>query len=141
MTNDNRGIHDRIARTSDDSLHDEPGYDEGDVPTMSDAHALELQRARKIIYFLTNAAAIVILLRFLLLSLGANTENNFFSILVLRVSDPLVIPFKGLFGPPLQLGAAGNMQIDFSYIVAIGMYYLLAMGVVKLISLYYTRYS
>lgn len=144
MTNDNRNIHQRVAQTPDDSLLDESGYEDSDnQPTTADLRAAELKRARRIIYFLTNAAAVVILLRFLLLALGASREN-IFAELVLGVSSLLVFPFEGLFGEPVLLGvtASGtNRVLDFSYIVAIGMYYLLAMGVTRLISLYYTRYS
>ena len=142
MTHDNRNIHQRVAQTPDESLLDESGYDDSDAqPTITDVRVAELRRARRIIYFLTNAAAVVILLRFLLMALGANLENPFAQ-LVLGVSLPLVYPFQNLFGAPMKLGGPdGNMLIDFSYIVAIGMYYLLAMGVIKLISLYYTRYT
>lgn len=138
MSNDKRGIHERVARTPEALSQMEELED--DESQSGYARILELQRARKIIYFLTNAAAMVIFLRFLLLAVGAS-HDNFFATLILALSYPLTLPFEGLFGEPLKLGPSNQYVFDFSYLFAIGMYYLLALGVVKLVTLYYTRYS
>jgi hypothetical protein len=93
-----------------------------------------LARFRLGIYYVAHLFAIVIGFRFILLALGANLANQFANF-IYSVSYPLVAPFLTLFGQ----GAPqyGNVVIEVSDLFAIGVYYLLAWGLVRAMYLFF----
>ncbi len=85
--------------------------------------------SKTIIYFLLGALEVILLLRFIFRLLGANAYNNFISFLY-GLSHPFVVPFNGIFNDQ-TLGKGG--VFEFSTLVAMVIYALLAWGLVALI--------
>ncbi len=81
------------------------------------------------IYYLGAALEILLVLRFLLHLLAANTENLFASF-ILELSEPFVIPFANLFNNP-QIG--GSAVFEITTLVGMAIYALLTWLVVRLI--------
>ncbi len=87
--------------------------------------------ATTIVYFLLGVLEVVLGLRWLFRLLGANTGNSFTDTLY-SVSHPFVAPFNGIFNDQ-ALGRQG--VFEFSTLVAMLVYALIAWGVVALINL------
>lgn len=100
------------------------------VPSERERRLAALRRTKQVIYFIASAFAVLILLRFVLLALAANPSNTFAN-LVYSLSGILVAPFNTLFGEP----QFGNSVFEISSLVAIAVYYLLAWGIAKIITL------
>ncbi len=103
------------------------------VPTEAERHWADLIRLRQVVYFIASAVAILILIRFVLLALAANMASGFGN-LIATVTNPLVLPFRGLFSTPAS--DAGSV-FEISSLVAIGVYFLLAWAIVKIAQLVY----
>lgn len=86
--------------------------------------------AQRAIWFIVGVVNIVIAVRFVLLLLGANQAAGFTDF-VYSVSAPFVAPFVGIFGEP----AYGKSVFEVSSILAIVIYFLVAWGVVKLLTI------
>ena len=82
-------------------------------------------------YFLLGVVEVILGLRWLFRLLGANTDNNFISFLY-GLSHPFVAPFNGIFNDQ-ALGRQG--VFEFSTLIAMLVYALLAWGVVSVINL------
>ena len=100
------------------------------VPSSRERRLAALRRTQRIIYFIASAIAVLILLRFVLLALGANPENTFAN-LIYGLSGIFVAPFNTLFGDP----TFGRSVFEISSLVAIAVYYLLAWGIAKIVTL------
>ncbi len=98
------------------------------VPTEAERDWGNLIRLRQVVYFIASAIAIIILIRFVLLALAANLASGFGS-LIATVSDPLVLPFQGLFSAP---ASTNGSVFEISSLVAIAVYFLVAWGIVKI---------
>lgn len=81
------------------------------------------------VWFVFGFIEILIAIRFVLKMLGANSEAGFAQ-LVYGVSDVLIAPFSTLFGTQQVEGAV----FEWSALVAIAIYALIAWGIVALIS-------
>ena len=88
--------------------------------------------ATAIIYFLLGLLEVVLGLRWLFRLLGANTDNSFIAFLY-GVSHPFVAPFNGIFNDQ-TLGHQG--VFEFSTLIAMLVYALIAWGIVALINLF-----
>lgn len=86
--------------------------------------------AQRVVWFVVGAINVVISLRFLFLLLGANREAGFTDF-IYSLSAPFVAPFVGIFGEPTY----GQSVFEFSSILAIAIYSLIAWGIVKLFSI------
>lgn len=93
-----------------------------------------LSRVIHIIYFLTGALALLLLLRVLLLLFGANPSNEFAQF-IYNLSQPFVAPFDNLFGTP----ELGKQVLDINSLVAIVAYAILAWLLGRLIWLIGSR--
>lgn len=102
------------------------------VPSERERRLASLRRVRQAIYFVASAIAALILIRFVLLALGANPDNSFAN-LIYGLSGIFVAPFNTLFGEP----SFGNSVFEISSLVAIGVYYLLAWGISRVVTLSY----
>ena len=100
------------------------------VPSAAEERLASIRRIRQIVYFVASAIALVILMRFALLLLGANPDNAFANF-VYGVSGVFVAPFNTLFGEP----AFGNSVLEISSLVAIAVYYLIAWGFMRIVTL------
>lgn len=91
-----------------------------------------LFRANQIVWYVFNLIAILLALRILLRALGANPFAGFSS-LIYSITAPLLIPFNGLF----PASAAGGNVVEWSSVLAILVYLLLALGINYLLDLMY----
>ena len=87
-----------------------------------------ITRVINIIYYLTGALVILLLLRIILSLLGANPENQFARV-IYNLSTPFVAPFANLFSNP----NIGTSQFDVNALVALLVYALLAWLVARLV--------
>jgi uncharacterized protein YggT (Ycf19 family) len=84
----------------------------------------------RIIYYLLDVLEVALGLRFLLLLLGANPSAAFANF-VYTLTAPLVAPFQGIFTRSVVNGAV----FDWSTLIAMVVFALLAYGLVRLILL------
>lgn len=84
-----------------------------------------------IVWFVCSVISVIILFRFSLQLLGANPSAGFAD-LVYSVSYPFVGPFLALFGAE---SVYGNSILEFSSLVAICFYLILAAGLCKFVGL------
>lgn len=86
--------------------------------------------AQRVIWFIVGVINVLLITRFILLLLGANRDAGFVDF-IYWVTSPLVAPFVGIFGEPTY----GRFMFDWSSLIAIAVYTLLAWGIVKLMTL------
>src|SRR5947207_737253 len=83
-------------------------------------------RAYQIIWYLFGFIEVLLLFRFFLKFLGANAGSAFVS-LIYGLSNPLAIPFFGIFAPV----STGPIIIEWSTIIAMIVYWVVAWGLVE----------
>jgi hypothetical protein len=103
------------------------------VPSEAERHLATLIRLRQVVYFIASAIAILIMIRFALLALAANMSSGFGN-LIATITNPLVLPFSGLFSTP---ASDGGSVFEISSLVAVAVYFLLAWAIVKIANLVY----
>ncbi|HEY8886044.1 MAG TPA: hypothetical protein VIM31_00905 [Candidatus Microsaccharimonas sp.] len=86
--------------------------------------------AQRFIWFIAGVIDALIAIRFVLLLLGANQSAGFVDF-IYGITGILVAPFVGIFGEPTY----GRFMFEWSSILAIIVYSLIAWGIVKLITL------
>jgi len=86
--------------------------------------------AQRVIWFIAGVINTLIAIRFVLLLLGANQSAGFVDF-IYGVTAVFVAPFVGIFGQPTY----GQFTFDWSSILAIAVYSLIAWGIAKLITL------
>jgi hypothetical protein len=86
--------------------------------------------AQRIVWFIVGIINVLIAIRFALLLLGANQSAGFVDF-IYGITSVLVAPFVGIFGQP----SYGEFVFDWSSLLAIAVYSLIAWGIVKLITL------
>ena len=86
--------------------------------------------AQRIIWFVVGLINILLATRFVLLLLGANLDAGFVEF-IYTITNPLVAPFVGIFGTPTY----GQFMFDWSSLLAIIVYSLIAWGIVKAMTL------
>ncbi len=98
---------------------------------------LELARRGTTVYWLTNSIyllvgllEILLVLRFILRLLGANTGNTF-AAFILNLSQPFIAPFSTLFVSPVTQG--GGSIFDVNVLIAMVVYALLGWIVVSIV--------
>lgn len=85
---------------------------------------------QRIVWFIVGVINALIAIRFVLLLLGANRSAGFVDF-IYGVTSVLVAPFTGIFGEPTY----GKFMFDISSLLAIIIYSLIALGIVKLVTL------
>jgi hypothetical protein len=100
------------------------------VPSAADQRAAGVERAKQVIYFIFGVVEVLLAIRFVLLLLGANPESPFVG-LIYGLSGLFVLPFQGIFGEP----AFDSSVIEWSSLVGIIVYLLVAYGLARLIEL------
>ena len=91
-----------------------------------------LARIGRVIYFIFGVIEALIAIRVVLRLLGANPRSGFASF-IYNITGPFVAPFRGLFNEP---ALSTNQVLEFSSIVAIIVYALLAYAIVRLLHLF-----
>ncbi len=90
-----------------------------------------VERAVQAIYFATGTVSMLLLLRFVLLALGANRDNAFTQF-VLGLTYPFAGPFLTLFGGNPSVG---DSVLQFPLLVAIVVYSLLGLFLARILRL------
>ncbi len=102
------------------------------MPSAAAQRAAGVERAKQVIYFIFGIVEVLLAIRFVLLLLGANEASSFVR-LIYGLSQPFVLPFQGIFGAP----SFDSSVIEWSSLVGIVVYLLLAYGLARLIELIY----
>lgn len=92
-----------------------------------------LAKVNQVIWYLTHLVALLLVMRFTLLLLGASQQG--IVSLIYNLSAVFVAPFRGIF----PSGEAGVSYFDTATIVAIIFYYILAFIITSFIRLLSTR--
>lgn len=103
--------------------------------TSPSQQAFQINKKYRIIYYILGIIETLLALRFFLLLLGANL-NAGFSQFIKILTDPLMIPFSGLF--PIRQGETSIFS--FSIIVAMVIYALLFYGIAKLVAIFSSKH-
>lgn len=85
--------------------------------------------AARLVYWIAGVLVGLLAFRFILSLLGAN-RGNAFADLIYSLTYPFVAPFFGLFGYRVQYGVA---RFEFETLIAMLVYWLLAVAIVKLL--------
>lgn len=87
-----------------------------------------LYAGTQIIWYLFSVIEAILLFRFLLKIIGANPQAGFTDF-IYSISQPLVKPFLGVLGSSLLAGGL----VEWSSLLALLVYWLVAWGVVRII--------
>lgn len=101
------------------------------MPTPAEQQFAALDRAKRIVWFVISLVIALIVLRFVLLAMGANAENGF-ATFVYGLSNIFVAPFIGLFGAEPVVGAS---YFEYASLIAIAIYLLLGWIIGKVLEL------
>jgi hypothetical protein len=94
------------------------------------AGLLAVRKVQQVVWYFFSLLETLLALRFTLLALGANPANPFFDAL-LTATSPLVQPFANL----LQTQRVEGSTLEYSTIVAMVIYLLLAIAIARLLEL------
>ena len=107
------------------------------VTTAQEVHEPAQQRAHKqsvvarLVWFIAGVINVLLAFRFLFVLLGANSANSFANF-IYSASHPFAAPFFGLFGYATHYGVS---RVEFSTLVAIIVYSLVAYGISRLVTI------
>ena len=87
-------------------------------------------RIYQIIWYILGVIETLLIFRFILKALGAN-QNSGFTNLIYALSNPLAIPFRGIFPTPVIEGSV----FEWSTLIAGVVYLVLAYGLIYLFQL------
>lgn len=87
--------------------------------------------ATRIVSFIFGTIIVLIVLRFLMVLLGASEGNAIIDALY-SITQPLVMPFFGIFNYDVSYGQS---QVEFASLVAMLAYWLVGIGILKLITI------
>ncbi len=84
-------------------------------------------RTYQILWFVLGIVEVALGFRILLKLLGANSQSEFTSF-IYSISDPLALPFAGIFG----VTNISDMLFEWSSLIAMAVYVILAYGIISL---------
>jgi len=87
-----------------------------------------MYRTTRYVWYIFSVIEVILLLRFGLKLLAANTGAGFTQI-IYTISGVLIAPFQYVFSAP----SAGGSVVEFSTLLALFVYWVIAWGIVKLI--------
>lgn len=119
-----RVIHEEVVQTGEGISFKRVAEETTVVPSETTLRKAQYTRTRRAVYFTVHVITIFILIRFVLLALGANPESAFAGF-IYAITYPFVAPFLGLFGLARE-PQYGISILEMSDIVAIAIYYLFA---------------
>lgn len=102
------------------------------VPSEATRRVAEAARIQRVVTFVVTTICVLLAIRFLLLLFGANQATPIVSALY-ALTLPFVLPFQGIFGEP----SVGASVVETASMVAVPSYALLAMGINRLIRIWY----
>lgn len=89
------------------------------------------ETAARVVWFIAGVLLVLLAFRFVFIMLGANQGNGFVDF-IYSASHPFASPFFGIFGYTQTLGSA---KVEWSTLVAMFVYTLVAYGIVRLITI------
>jgi hypothetical protein len=95
-----------------------------------DPQEFKLFKSAQVLWYLSHFIAIILILRFVFLLLGANLTG--IVRMIYDFSSIFVIPFRGIFPSP----TSGEFYFDTAALLGIAMYYLLVLIIVKALELF-----
>jgi uncharacterized protein YggT (Ycf19 family) len=105
---------------------------QGEHPQKAFQKKKAIFRAYQVIWYILGVIEILLGFRMTLMALGASPQSGFTS-LVYTLSDPLALPFRGIFGITVVPGE--RSIFEWSTLVAAAVYALIAFGLVELFQL------
>lgn len=102
------------------------------VASQAQSQATSYQTVEYLIYFLFGALEILLAFRLVLKLMGANTFSTFVG-LIYGITGVFIVPFQGIFHRATTSGLETTAVLEPSTIVAIIVYAVLAVGIVKLV--------
>jgi glucan phosphoethanolaminetransferase (alkaline phosphatase superfamily) len=111
--------------------------EEGDtvVDRVNQEKATGSQTVEYLIYFLFGLLEIILAFRLVLKLLGASLSSNFVE-LIYNISKVFIWPFEGIFSRATAQGAETTAVFEPATLVAIIVYSLIALGIVKLVRIF-----
>lgn len=89
------------------------------------------ETAARVVWFIAGVLLVLLAFRFVFIMLGANPGNAFVNF-IYSLSHPFASPFFGIFGYTQTLGSA---KVEWSTLVAMFVYALVAYGIARLITI------
>lgn len=89
----------------------------------------------RIVWFIAGVILVLLAFRFVFILLGANPNSGFVDF-IYSVSHPFAAPFFGIFGYQQSLGVG---KFEFSTLVAMAVYALIAWGLARLLTIRHPR--
>lgn len=108
----------------------EPGPVPDEPPQTAYQKKKTIFRTYQIVWYILGFIETVLIFRFLLLMFGAN-PNSGFADLIYTLSHPFALPFLNLFTST----RGGGIVVEWSTLIAMAVYPLIATGIVKLFQL------
>jgi YGGT family len=102
------------------------------VPSDATRRGTNVTRIKQVVYFIFGAINVLLLIRFILLLLGANDTSPFVN-LIYGMSRAFVMPFSGIFPEP----TLGGSVFEWATLVGIVVYSLLGYGIARIVELVY----
>lgn len=102
------------------------------VPSDATRRGIGVTRIKQVLYFIFGAINVLLVIRFVLLLLGANQGSPFVD-LIYGLSNVFVLPFNGIFGDPVF----GASVFEWASIVGMIVYSLIAYGLARVVELIY----
>lgn len=87
-------------------------------------------RTYQVIWYILGIIEVVLAFRILLKLLGANTQSGFTSF-IYSISNPFALPFAGILG----VTGVSDMILEWSTLIAMAVYAIVAYGIVALLQL------
>lgn len=87
--------------------------------------------AARIVWFVAGVIITILAFRFLFILLGANQANGFVNF-IYSISHPFAAPFFGIFNYQQTLG---NARFEWSTLIAMAIYALIAWGIARLLTI------
>lgn len=100
-------------------------------PTQTDSPAHPSYIAARIVWFVAGVVISLLGLRFLLALLGANESSTFVAV-IYTLSYPFAAPFFGMFSYDIS---SGSSRFEFTTLIAMAVYALVAFGIARLITI------
>lgn len=102
------------------------------VVVHEDEHTFWAVVARRVVLFLLDVLEILLAFRFFLKLLAANPASSFVQF-IYTVTQPFIYPFQGIFPQP---SSAQGSVLEWSVLLAMVVYAIVAWGIVRLIWLF-----
>lgn len=102
------------------------------IKSTSNDQATNYQTVEYLVYFLFGALEILLAFRLILRLTGANSFSVFVN-LIYGVTGVFIVPFQGIFSQTTTQGIATTAVLEPATLVALVVYAVLAIGIVKLV--------